>query len=242
MRRLFCTALLFVMLFSLTACTQTAPQQTTPRATIPSAPSDPSTEPAQPNQNDPVSDASYLLTVNSHDELIFNEPTYDGSCVGTVRQAGVYTIVEETTDDEGQLWGRLKSGAGWLNLTRVAENNAAALLMTAAELTYEIDSPCLQATEPTQFSVAVIFHAYESLTNVRLYSLSWDGETYEPAEPMYVAPKMDAETPMVAYLEFPGDLSMYGLSFTDADGAFHHYRIATNGRNNAIDFVPYDPM
>lgn len=239
MKKLFCSALLFVMLLSLTACIQTA------------TPSDPSTEPTQsstePTQTNPtdpskpISDDSYVLTVKSHDELIFDEPTYDGSCVGTVRQAGVYTIVEEATDGEGNRWGKLKSGAGWLNLDQVSKNNAANLLVTAAELTYEMDSPCLQAAEPTELSIAVIIHAYDTISNVRLYSLAWDGEAYEPAEPMYVAEKMDATQPMVAHLEFAGDMTMFGVSFQDAAGNFHHYRISTNGRNSAIDFSPYEP-
>jgi len=236
MKKLFYSALLFVMLLSLTACTQTA------------TPSDPSTEPTQPSTktdptqpNPPVTDDSYTLTVKNHDELIFDEPTYDGRCVGTVREAGVYTIVEEATDAEGNRWGKLKSGAGWLDLTQVEENNTAELLMTAAELTYEPDATYLQVTEPAQYSTPIILHAYDRLTNVRLYSTVFDGETYEPAEPMYVAETMDENVPMVAHLEFTGDMTMFGVSFQDADGNFHHYRISTNGRNNAISFTPYTP-
>lgn len=238
MKKLLSITTLILMLFSLAACARTGqdPTAATPTGTT----SDPGTQTPQTEQST-TPDNAYLLTVKNHDELIFDEPTYDGRCVGTVRQAGVYTIVEEVTDDESNRWGRLKSGAGWLDLTQVEENNAAELLMTAAELTYALESPYLQASQPTEHSIALIFHAYDRLVNVRLYSLAYDGETYEPAEPMYVAEEMDATQPMVAHLEFSGDLTMFGVSFQDASGNFHHYRISTNGRNNAIGFVPYDP-
>ena len=35
---------------------------------------------------------------------------------GTVSKDGVYTIVEEARDKNGGLWGKLKSGAGWIKL------------------------------------------------------------------------------------------------------------------------------
>ena len=35
--------------------------------------------------------------------------------------------------------------------------------------------------------------------------------------------------------------AQFGVSFQDAAGNFHHYRIATNGRNNALSFTPYQP-
>lgn len=36
--------------------------------------------------------------------------------VDTIRDRGVYTIVEDTVDASGIPWGRLKSGAGWIHL------------------------------------------------------------------------------------------------------------------------------
>lgn len=35
---------------------------------------------------------------------------------GTISKGGVYTIVEEAKDKNGGLWGKLKSGAGWISL------------------------------------------------------------------------------------------------------------------------------
>ena len=36
---------------------------------------------------------------------------------GTITDRGIYTIVDEQKDAAGQPWGKLKSGAGWINLS-----------------------------------------------------------------------------------------------------------------------------
>lgn len=36
--------------------------------------------------------------------------------VGSIKDRGVYTIVEESTGTDGQKWGKLKSGLGWISL------------------------------------------------------------------------------------------------------------------------------
>ena len=40
--------------------------------------------------------------------------------VGCIKDKGVYTIVDEKTVS-GQIWGKLKSGAGWICLTGFAK-------------------------------------------------------------------------------------------------------------------------
>ena len=39
--------------------------------------------------------------------------------VGCIRDKGVYTIVEEKSGKGASLWGKLKSGAGWISLDYV---------------------------------------------------------------------------------------------------------------------------
>lgn len=48
------------------------------------------------------------------DTEIYEGPSYDSGIADIIGEAGVYTIVEECTDDYGNIWGRLKSGAGWI--------------------------------------------------------------------------------------------------------------------------------
>ena len=36
--------------------------------------------------------------------------------------SGTYTIVEEATDEAGKLWGKLKSGVGWICVSDISAN------------------------------------------------------------------------------------------------------------------------
>lgn len=61
----------------------------------------------------------YTITVSWSDQPIYSGPGYEYRYEGTVELAGVYTIVDEAYDGFGNLWGKLKSGAGWINITNV---------------------------------------------------------------------------------------------------------------------------
>ena len=43
-------------------------------------------------------------------------PDYDSEVNGQIKKTTIYTIVNEEYDDDGCLWGKLKSGVGWVNL------------------------------------------------------------------------------------------------------------------------------
>ena len=43
-------------------------------------------------------------------------PGVENTVKGTIRDKGVYTIVETAKAKDGGTWGRLKSGAGWINI------------------------------------------------------------------------------------------------------------------------------
>lgn len=43
-------------------------------------------------------------------------PGMNNSVKGVIRDHGIYTIVAEAPDDRGLMWGKLKSGAGWIGL------------------------------------------------------------------------------------------------------------------------------
>lgn len=59
----------------------------------------------------------YLVYIDNPDKPIYKGPGYDYGYVGTVEIAAQYTIVEHRYDYDGNLWGRLKSGAGWICLS-----------------------------------------------------------------------------------------------------------------------------
>ncbi len=61
----------------------------------------------------------YLVKVTTNALNIRKGPGTNTTKVGCIRDRGVYTIVEEKTGKGASLWGKLKSGAGWISLDYV---------------------------------------------------------------------------------------------------------------------------
>ena len=97
---------------------QTEPPETDPPETEP--PIVQTTDPTEPLQTSkPTQQQSrfpYIIYVDDPNKPIYGGPGYNYSFEGTVEIAALYTIMEERTDSYGNLWGRLKSGAGWIVL------------------------------------------------------------------------------------------------------------------------------
>ncbi len=66
---------------------------------------------------------SYTISLLDHTE-IYSGPGYEHSFVMTINETGVFTIVDEYIHPStGILWGKLKSGVGWVNLTGANAQN-----------------------------------------------------------------------------------------------------------------------
>lgn len=183
------------------------------------------------------SSVPYLQKVARPDEMIFPGPSYDEFCVGTVMVKGTFTIVEEAEDGEGHLWGRLKSGAGWIDLSHVRSEEIAAWPVSAA---FSADCPVPEGcvtfcTEDSEYTTWIAFRAYEPLTDVALVSLNMAAEAdVIPAEVLALLPDMSPDAPLLAGVVFYGDMTAYGLAFTDADGASRLFTVSISGRNGML--------
>ena len=51
---------------------------------------------------------------------------------------------------------------------------------------------------------------------------------------LYTLPALDVQTALVIGVVFYGDLTTYGISFTDAGGAVHQYMLYISGRNGSL--------
>ena len=178
----------------------------------------------------------YLQKIPYADQSIFDGPGYDYVFAGTVKLAGTYTIVEERWDEEGNLWGRLKSGAGWICLTDIqirdcfpapiSANFADDLLLESGNFHH-----CRADTSP--YAVRVAFRAYESLRDVTLYAMNF-GEDFELSDELYYLSSLEPEMPLVADLAFPGDMTTYTIGFLDESSTQRYFCIAISGRNGAL--------
>lgn len=178
----------------------------------------------------------YRQKVSRPDEMIFSGPSYDDFCVGTVREAGVYTIVEEIDDGEGHLWGRLKSGAGWIDLTHVRSEEIAAWPVSAA---FAADCPPSSAchafwTEDGEWVSWIAFRAHEPLADVQLVEYDMTEADYASPRTLHTLPDLTADVPLLAGVAFYGDMTTYGLTFTDASGQQRYFAVSISGRNGML--------
>lgn len=58
----------------------------------------------------------YLVRVTTSSLNIRKNPTTASAIVGSIKDKGIYTIVEEANGTGAKKWGKLKSGAGWISL------------------------------------------------------------------------------------------------------------------------------
>ena len=221
-----------------TAPTEAAPPTETAAPTdAPTLPSEevPTTAPAETEIED--DGLPYLLKIDRADQSIYEGPGYDYVFVGTVQLRGTYTIVEESWDYEGNLWGKLKSGAGWVDLTEIRSPEYANALISA---NYADDNLLLHGAyhyytgNGLEYQIPIAIRAYGKLRNVELCAYDFAGKRLVMGEAFFTLTEMDEEMPLVAELAFPGDMSMYGIRFVDEDGITHTYSISVSGRNGSL--------
>lgn len=186
----------------------------------------------------------YLQAIGRADQSIFDGPGYDYCFAGTVEIATVYTIVEEAWDPDGNLWGRLKSGAGWVDLTEIRawEVSHAPISANFADdrlIRSGTYHHCVADT--SEYAVQLAFRAYAVLYDFSFYSLAFVDSGYEPNELLFSLPELTPEKPFVADVAFPGDMSMFAVSFTDKSGTVYNYSVSISGRNGALILSEYEP-
>lgn len=173
---------------------------------------------------------------------VSSEPSYDVDCRMIIGEEGVFTIVEEQHDGEGSIWGRLKSGAGWVDLTcvRTSENPpVTANYAEAVPLTPENHS--VFSAGKSEDAVRIAFRANEPLTAVRLTALELVDAGYAEAALLHELPVLEEDTYLVAEVVFYGDMTAYGISFTRADGTEQHCTVTISGRNGGVIMAPRFP-
>ena len=178
----------------------------------------------------------YIQKVRRADQSIHAGPGYDYPINGTVEQAGSYTITTQITDWEGFLWGRLKSGAGWINLSEIRQQEDIQLSLTAnfADKTLLNSGNFHRFTDDASpEAICIAVRAYENLTDLTLYIPDYSVEQ-ETWTPVYTQAQIGSEKPLVADLSLPGDMSYYGVSFKDSAGALSYYRLYLSGRDGSV--------
>ena len=123
MKKLFALITLFLLCISLAACNRNPAVVTEPEAE-PSVATEPVTEPVtepitepetEPFVSGPLSEVSYIMDFDPAAD-IYEEPSATSKYIQDVGIYGDFGIVEEVYDEDGNRWGRLESGLGWVQL------------------------------------------------------------------------------------------------------------------------------
>lgn len=244
----FLTVCLLMVLCLLAGCQrssvpETSGPATTPPSSQPTASSTTApTEPLPPETTQSFRDVPYLQTIPRADQSIYSGPGYDYSFVATVELAGLYTIMEERVDEEGNLWGRLKSGIGWVDLTEIRSPNQPPISVNYADRTLLASGNYHYCkADDSEYAVSIAFRAQKSLWDVAFTSLDYTEEGFQVRDLLYQVAQLDPNKPLVADVSFPGDLTTYGIRFTDPEGIVRQYTVSVSGRNGSLVLEEYHP-
>ena len=175
-------------------------------------------------------------------QSIYSGPGYDYGFVMALNIPGSYTIVEEAWDYQGNLWGKLKSGVGWVNLTQVRSSNQNPPLLTAnfANNSEVGTDDYNYITDFSDYAVPILFRANQDLDFVNFYAVDYDYNGLPQLRHLYYHGYMAAGTPMVIVASFPGDMTTYAISFEDSLGNVYYYSIYISGRDGSLVLSPLD--
>ena len=227
MKRLLCAVAALCLLL----CACGAPVETTAPAetTLPPV-TEPVIETTAPVETTAPAAREYTLRIEDPETMIYAGPAFLSGAVAMVEEAGTYTIVEEAQDRDGNTWGKLKSGAGWICLTEPA------LAPIYADYAAEsFNAFHAYWSDETDYITAIGFTPGEKLTNVRFGLLDWfETESWQMAEELYTMDEIDPDHAFLAQVVFWGDMTTYGISFTDADGETRHFAVSISGKDGSL--------
>ena len=227
MKRLLCAVAALCLLL----CACGAPVETTAPAetTLPPV-TEPVIETTAPVETTAPAAREYTHRIEDPETMIYAGPAFLSGAVAMVEEAGTYTIVEEAQDRDGNTWGKLKSGAGWICLTEPA---LAPIYADYAEESF--NAYHAYWSDETDYITAIGFTPAEKLTNVRFGLLDWfETESWQMAEELYTMDEIDPDHAFLAQVVFWGDMTTYGISFTDADGAERHFAVSISGKDGSL--------
>ena len=84
------------------------------------------------------------------------------------------------------------------------------------------------------------FTPAERLTDVKFGLLDWfETESWQMSEVLYTMDELDPDHCFLAQVVFWGDMTTYGISFTDENGEVRHYAISISGKDGSLVCTEY---
>lgn len=176
----------------------------------------------------------YTMKIGA-EAIIYTGPGVDYEYAGCVGEDGVYTIVEESLDEYDAWWGRLKSGAGWVNLSRIrADENAPVTACFAQQLELEEWDYQSYIADDSEYAVRIAFRAKEQLKGVQFGLAAYTDDGGRTYEPFYWISEMEKGEYLVTQVVFYGDMTTYMLAFADSCGEPRYFEVSLSGMDGSV--------
>lgn len=111
------------------------------------------------------------------------------------------------------------------------------LPMTAefAETDMAVDNVFI--AEHSEYLSYILFTAEDEVKDVRIYAMDFVEDGFVPGEELYAADGMKRGETLLGAVVFRGDMTTYGMSFTDSNGAQRSYELTMSGKDGSLVFT-----
>lgn len=180
----------------------------------------------------------YTVKLTDPGMKIYEYPDFQANpgSMDTIGQTGVYTIVEEATDDAGNLWGKLKSGAGWICLHN-AQNFPVSARLAEQDTVFQYHYDC----QEKEYVTSIAMTANEDVYEFRFQKLAWNGDALQTQQELATAELFYKDCVFLGDVVFHGDMTVYGFSFVDQAGNTRYFALSLSGRDGSLECWEYTP-
>ena len=91
--------------------------------------------------------------------------------------------------------------------------------------------------EDSEYISYILFTAEDKVTDVRVYAMDFVEDGFVPAQELYAADTMKQGETLLGGVVFWGDMTTYGMSFTDSSGAVRSYEMTVSGKDGSLVFA-----
>ena len=211
-----------MLMVAFTGCAQ----QSVSMPALPAVPDAP-TEPADLETTAPTealhTKFPYLKSLPA-EACIFKEPDPDSAYVQTIGENGTYTIMEEVRHENGDIWGRLKSGLGWVNISYPLCNGSQLPAVTASFTSTMVRNADHHRAGKSsgEYVVLLTFMPHETVYNVKVTENhpAWNNTIVTMDE-------LSPEKPLVVGVLLV-DFVTFHLKYQDSDGKSHTVSVNQN--------------
>ena len=180
----------------------------------------------------------YTVKLTDPGMKIYEHPDFQANpgSMDTIGQTGVYTIVEEAIDSAGNLWGKLKSGVGWICLHN-AQNFPVSARLAEQDTVFQYHYDC----QEKEYVTSIAMTANEDVYEFRFQKLAWNGDALQTQQELATAELFYKDCVFLGDVVFHGDMTVYGFSFVDQAGNTRYFALSLSGRDGSLECWEYTP-